>query len=373
MKSNPTVFICDDDEATLIYTAAVLEENGYKPQTVLSPKECLALLKTQGLPDLILLDINMPEMDGYTLCCLIRKTYPNANLPILFLTLNRGNEHERKAFDSGGQDFILKPFSPDILVARVRTHCENKIQKDQLLANEQNLQDQVDKKTQALAALQNITIFALTSLCGERDQETGSHILRTQLYMLALAQALQPNYKELTDAKIQALFRYAPLHDIGKIGIPDRVLLKPGKLTPEEFDIIKTHTVIGFRALEGAETLATTRIPELDTAKKIVRSHHEKWNGAGYPDHTKGEETPLDARIMAVSDVYDALRSKRAYKDPMSHKKAIEIITSESGTHFDPTVIAAFEKVQSKFERISVEYETTESELEIAKRKVEIL
>jgi len=369
-STKPKIIICDDSRGIREITSQILELEGFETRQAASARECFEMLEREPLPDMLLLDVEMPEENGYMLCRRIRETFPHANLPILFFTSYSDQEHERLGFEAGANDFIAKPVYPQTLLARTWTHVRAKQHRDHLENHQKILAGEVATKTRALVALQKVTIFALTSLCGERDQETGSHILRTQLYALHLAQKYQTQFPSLTNESIEAIYRYAPLHDIGKIGIPDRILLKPGRLTPVEFDIIKNHTLIGYRALEGAEALISQELPELETAKNLIKSHHEKWNGSGYPEGLSGQQIPIEARIMAVADVYDAIRSKRVYKEAKSHEEAVEIFLSERGNHFDPDLVDAFHEINPLFANIARQYEATEEEEALTQQKV---
>lgn len=361
-----TILICEDDETTLIWVASLLEEAGYETISCPNGEETMQAVVRNGWPDLLILDIGLPNERGTTLCKRLRDLHPKHHIPTLLMTSETSLCAEKEAFEAGALDFLHKPFSKESLLARTKTHLE-------LQAHREALECQIEEKTKHIVSLQNITIFALTTLCSERDQETGSHILRTQLYTKALAELLAPSYpRELTPEKIQIIFKYTPLHDIGKIGIPDRILLKPGKLTPEEFDVIKTHTTIGFKALETAESLAQVPLSEIEIAKKIIRSHHEKWNGTGYPDNLKGEEIPLESRIMAVADVYDAIRSRRVYKGPQTHEYARDAILKDRGTHFDPEATDAFMESEKLFESIAEEHDASAPELETARQRIKV-
>jgi len=221
------------------------------------------------------------------------------------------------------------------------------------------LEAEVGRRTAEVMAVQDVTIYTLASLAETRDNETGNHIRRTQNYVRVLAGYLQrqPRFAAaLGDATINSLFKSAPLHDVGKVGIPDNILLKPGPLTPEEFEIIKTHTTLGRDAIEQAERQLGVPVEFLRLAKEIAYSHQEKWDGTGYPQGLAGEEIPLAARLMAVADVYDALISRRVYKPPMPHDEAVAIILKGSGTHFDPAVVEAFAACAAQFHAISLTY-----------------
>jgi putative two-component system response regulator len=253
-------------------------------------------------------------------------------------------------------DYITKPVNPAIVMARVRNHLQLKRARDFLAHHNHVLEEEVASRTRALAELQDATIRAMASLAETRDNETGNHIRRTQHYVEALARHLQnhPRFKDdLTDTNIETIFKSAPLHDIGKVGIPDRILLKPGKLTPEEFEIMKTHTTLGRDAIVAAESDTTHDNPFFRYAKEITYSHQEKWDGSGYPEGLMGNNIPLSARLMAVADVYDALISERVYKAAFTHEQAVEIIREGRGSHFDPDMVDAFLVLSEEFRRIA--------------------
>jgi putative two-component system response regulator len=218
---------------------------------------------------------------------------------------------------------------------------------------------EVSKRGKELEFIQDVTILAMASLAETRDNETGNHLHRTQRYILALAEHLQrhPRFSlVLTRTNIELIYKSAPLHDIGKVGIPDAILLKPGKLTVEEFEIMKTHAALGRIAIENAEKTIGRSAPFLKFAKEIAGSHQEKWDGSGYPEGLAGEDIPISARLMAVADVYDALVSARPYKKPMTHEQSSQIIIEGSGKHFDPDIVNAFIALQDKFKAIAEEF-----------------
>jgi len=263
-------------------------------------------------------------------------------------------------------DYITKPISPAILLARIHTQLQLKASADFLRDKNEFLESQVERRTREVSAIQDVTILALASLAETRDSDTGNHILRTQQYVRALAQHLRdhPRFSQfLTDYNMLMLFKSAPLHDIGKVGIPDRILLKPGRLTPEEFEIMKTHTTLGRDAIDHAERALGTNVEFLRLAKEIAYSHQEKWDGSGYPQGLAGDAIPVSARLMAVADVYDALISRRVYKEPMPHAQAVDIIRAGSGSHFDPDMVQAFLVIQDTFRDIAQRLSDSDADL----------
>lgn len=308
-------------------------------------------LAKNNLPDLILLDVMMPGLNGYDVISLLKSQEETKHIPVIFLTALSEDRDEAYGIDLGAIDYIKKPFNPSIVYARIKNYMS--------LKNYQNqLEDMVLERTIELEHTKDVIIKTMGILAEFRDAETGSHIQRTQYYVMSLAKYIRRNesYKaQLTDEVIQALFKSSPLHDIGKIAIPDVILRKPDKLTDEEFEIMKQHTVGGKQAIES---IANDLPGELfiQYASEIAYTHHEKWDGSGYPRGLSGESIPISGRIMAIADVYDALISERVYKPAFSHEKAKEIIVSDSGKHFDPMLVEAFLALEEEFIRISKEY-----------------
>jgi len=285
---------------------------------------------------------------------------------VIFLTAKTQVEDEQQGFDVGCVDYITKPISPPIVLARVRTHVALKAAADFLRDKNEYLAAEVARRTKQISMVQDVTIMAMASLAETRDNETGNHIRRTQHYVRALALELrkQPKFAALLDdATVDLLFKSAPLHDIGKVGVPDAVLLKPGKLTPEEFEIMKGHARLGRDAIVAAEQLLDEPVSFLQFAREIAYSHQEKWDGSGYPDGLTAEKIPLSARLMAVADVYDALISRRVYKAALPHERAVEIIREGRGTHFDPDVVDAFLAIQDACRTIAGRYADSESDV----------
>ncbi|EEY99693.1 pole remodelling regulatory diguanylate cyclase [Vibrio sp. RC586] len=356
MSELETILIVDDNPENRALLAGLLKPH-YRLLVAVSGAQALAICHKQK-PDLVLLDIMMPEMDGYEVCQRMRADPELQDIPVIFLTAKSQIEDEQHGFDVGAVDYILKPISPPILLARTRTHL--RLQHTMKLLAEQNetLEQKVKERTQDLEALQDATIIAMASLAETRDNETGNHIRRTQRYIKVLAEQLRLDGQyadQLTPESILALYKSSPLHDIGKVGIPDHVLLKPGKLTEEEFEIMKSHTVLGRDVIDAVEECIHFECDFLTFAKEIAYSHQEKWDGSGYPEGLKGEEIPLSARLMALVDVYDALISRRVYKPPFSHEKAVTIIEEGRGHHFDPAIVAAFLKIERQFRQIAQE------------------
>ncbi|MES2606212.1 MAG: two-component system response regulator [Pseudomonadota bacterium] len=369
----PTILVVDDTPDNLSLMSGLLKDM-YKVKIANSGEKALKIVATAPAPDLILLDIMMPEMDGYAVIRKLKSDVDTRAIPVIFLTAKSEIEDEMLGLDLGAVDYITKPISPPIVMARVKTHLQVKRMQDFLRDKATYLEEEVARRTAQLGALQDVTIHAMASLAETRDNETGNHIRRTQHYLKVLAEKLRYNPRFahfLNDDKtIDLLFKSAPLHDIGKVGIPDRILLKPGRLTPDEFETMKTHTTLGRDAILHAEQELGIEMPFLRYAKEIAYSHQEKWDGSGYPEGLSGDDIPISARLMAVADVYDALISKRVYKEAMSHEKAVAIIEEGRAKHFDPDMVDTFLAVQGEFLRIATQYADGDAELKV---KVEYL
>ncbi|WP_101047357.1 response regulator [Macromonas nakdongensis] len=354
----PTVMVVDDTPQNLALMTELLRTQ-YRVVVANNGERALKLLQSGQRPDLILLDIMMPGMDGYELLQRLKADPASARIPVIFLTAKAEIEDETRGLALGAVDYITKPISPPIVLARVHTHLTLKASSDFLRDKAAFLEAEVARRTRQVVAVQDVTVLALSSMAETRDDETGNHILRTQRYVQCLAEQLSqhPRFSAaLTPEYIQLLYKSAPLHDIGKVGIPDHILLKPARLTPEEFEVMKTHTTIGYNAIARAERALGTELEFLRPAKEIALSHQEKWDGSGYPQGLAGEAIPLSARLMALADVYDALISKRVYKPAFSHEKAVAIIQEGRGQHFDPDVTDAFLAVHERFREIAASY-----------------
>lgn len=357
LPKHATLLVVDDSPENLSVLSELLK-NDYQVRAAINGEVALKILQKEHI-DLVLLDIVMPGMDGYAVCKKMKQTEQFKNIPVIFLTARTSDQDEQFGFDVGASDYLAKPFSPPIVKARIRTHLQNKKSQDFLKDQNSFLETEVVRRTKEVSFIQDATIMAMASLAETRDKETGNHIRRTQSYVRSLAVALRSNeqYREmLTDDYIEILYKSAPLHDIGKVGIPDSVLCKPGKLTDDEFDVMRSHTRMGRDAIISAEDLLPETTTFLQTAKEIAYGHHEKWDGSGYPQRLVGEAIPLSARLMALADVYDALISKRVYKDAMTHDQACDIIYKGDGAHFDPSVIAAFRRANTEFEQIAEKF-----------------
>ncbi|MDZ4200761.1 MAG: two-component system response regulator [Gallionella sp.] len=365
-SDKPVVLVVDDTPDNLALMSGLLKDE-FKVRVSNNGERALKIAAADTPPDLILLDIMMPGMDGYAVCAVLKADPKTRDIPIIFLTAKAGQEDERLGLELGAVDYITKPISPPIVLARVRTHLALKASADFLRDKNGYLQLEVAKRTREVEAIQDVTILAMTSLAETRDIDTGNHIRRTQHYVKVLAEKLRghPRFSDyLTERNITMLFKSAPLHDIGKVGIPDRILLKPGRFVPEEFEIMKTHTTIGRDAIAYAEKSLGAEVEFLTMAKEIALSHQEKWDGSGYPQGLAGDAIPISARLMALADVYDALISRRVYKDGMTHEQAVEIILAGKSAHFDPDMVDAFIEIQEAFRAIAVRYGDSDEDMQ---------
>ena len=354
-----TVLIVDDDPTNLASLGRLLQPH-FDVLAAPSGKRALQIAAAPQKPDLILLDVLMPGLDGYEVLACLRKNQATCDIPVIFVTGLDSSEDEERGLALGAVDYIAKPYRPPIILARVRTQLELKQIRDRLANQNAYLEAEVALRTQDIQLVQDITIKALAELAETRDSETGYHIHRTQAYIQILAERLQfhPRFADfLTDKVIELLIKSAPLHDIGKVGIPDHILLKPGELTDEEWNIMKTHSLLGAQAIERAVRDAGHSVEFLDIAKQIAHFHHEKWDGSGYPEGLKKDAIPIPARLMAAADVFDALTSSRVYKSPIAVEDARDIIVSGRETHFDPDVVDAFLAGFNDFVAIARQYQ----------------
>lgn len=363
---NPAlVLVVDDDPAVLASLNDTLRVD-YRTRVATSGERAIDLANIEPRPDLILLDVEMPGIDGYEACRHLKADPATRDIPVIFLSGRQDAVDVSRGLDLGAADYVAKPIVPAILRARVRTQlrlAESRLQlKDQNRLLEQLVSQrtsELTRQSETVLRTQETTIFALGALAETRDNETGNHIRRTQGYMRALAEALFPQFGPRygnDPAVFDLIWKSAPLHDIGKVGIPDSILLKPGKLTDAEFEQMKQHTMLGRKALGITEDQVRSGQSFLAIASQIACFHHEKWNGRGYPEGLAGEAIPLPARMMAVADVYDALVSARVYKAAMPHADALTIIREDRGRQFDPSVVDCFIEREAHMRSIAREY-----------------
>lgn len=342
-----------DDNLTNLALAKKILENSYDVLPFSTANKALSFL-SKIKPDLILLDVDMPQVNGFEMleCIKIHDDYKD--IPVVFLTAKSDSGSELKGLEIGAVDYISKPFSIPLLLKRVEIHLKLVAQRNKIMEYNQGLEKLAEEKTEIIRELQYSLIHTIADLIEKRDGVTGDHIFRTKNYIATLMEAalIEGVYAdELKLIPINMLVQASQLHDLGKIATPDRILLKPGKLDFEEFEEMKKHTITGGLALDNAMSLTRDK-SFLHYAKLLAISHHEKWDGTGYPYQLSGLDIPLVGRMMAIVDVYDALVSKRPYKEAMSHSVAVGIIKEYSGTQFDPTLVQVFLKIEKYFDEI---------------------
>ncbi len=367
----PCILVVDDTPINLSMAAAQLMPH-YNVNTASSGAIALSLAADKQ-PDLILLDIMMPELDGYEVCRALKANPLTRHIPVIFLTGKADPESEELGMMVGAVDYITRPVIPAILLSRVQAHLLAASTNRSLHVSNEYLEFEVTKRTRQMAALQSATILALASLAEMRDFETGNHLKRTQHYMELLCSRLrrEPRFSDyLSPERIQILVRCAPLHDIGKVGIPDRILLNPGRYAPEDFEIMKTHCALGRDAVANAQATTDEVNSFFEIAKELIYSHHEKWNGSGYPCGLAGDLIPIPARLMALADVYDALISPRVYKDGLSHEQASRTIVEGRGEHFDPDVVDAFIELEAEFQAVAARF--ADSSMDVRRKAAQV-
>jgi putative two-component system response regulator len=349
-NTNKKIIMLVDDNLTNLKVGKEILKDKYTTFTVPSAETMFELLESVH-PDMILLDIEMPGMDGFAALRKLKDEPAYAEIPVIFLTAKSGESDEREGLSLGALDYIFKPFSPSLLLLRIENHMQLIEQTRQLKDLNSNLEEKVRERTEEVASLQDAILYTLADLVEFRDGETGGHITRTMSYMeLMLREVMQEGRfaEETKGWNMKNILQSSQLHDVGKIAISDAILNKPGKLTPEEFEIMKTHTTEGVKAICHIEKKVAAN-EFLEYARLIAGNHHEKWDGSGYPLGLAGTDIPLVGRVMAFADVYDALVSVRPYKKAMSAEEARDIIVGGSGTHFDPRLVTIFERVFEDF------------------------
>jgi putative two-component system response regulator len=343
-----------DDNMAILSMGRTMLKSSYEVYPAPSAEKFFEVIKSGVTPDLILLDVEMPEMNGYEVMKKIKADANLAEIPVIFLTAKSDETSELEGFNLGAADYISKPFSAPLLLRRIANQLLIAQQKKDLKDYADNLEKKVRDKTKEVFNLQNAVLTTVADLVEYRDKQTGGHINRTQLYLKALTEELVregPYADEIAKWDMDFFLPSAQLHDVGKIAISDLILNKPGKLTPEEFEIMKTHVAVGVEAIEGIMK-RTEEHAFLHHALLITATHHEKWDGTGYPKGLQGNDIPLEGRLMAIADVYDALISDRPYKKSFTHEEACKIIEEGAGTHFDPVLVEVFKNVKNEFARI---------------------
>lgn len=373
-----TILIVDDTPQNLTVLGELLQPL-YRVRAANSGERALRAAASSPRPDLILLDVMMPGMDGYEVLHCLRSDPATRDIPVIFITAMNASEDEEKGLELGAVDYITKPINPAITLARVHTQLELKQARDRLANQNEWLESEVARRMSENLLIQDLAVRALACLAEARDSETGNHIVRTQRYVELLARRIA-RHERFRDAlegdRLGMVIKAAPLHDIGKVGIPDSILLKPGRLTDGEFEVMKAHASIGAEAIERAmaQALASagptaanqgaTAFAFLSVAKEISASHHEKWDGSGYPLGLRGDAIPASARLMALADVFDALMSRRIYKPPLTLGQATEIIVEGRGHHFDPDVVDVFVDCRDQFAEIASRFIDSEEALQ---------
>ena len=354
-----TIFLVDDDMTNLTIGKKALA-GSYNVFTLNSGAVMLEMLENLT-PDLILLDVNMPEMDGHEAIQRIKANEKTGHIPVIFLTALSDEEMELKGLSLGAIDYITKPFSTPLLLKRIEVHLlveeqkrELMEQKRELLFFNNNLTQMVDEKTETVVELKNAVLSTMAELVEYRDEITGGHIVRMQRYVKTLMDAMRASgmyESELSKVDEELVLLSCQLHDVGKIAIKDSILLKPEKLTPEEFEVMKSHTTFGEKVILRLKE-KTMDSDFVEYARIFAVSHHERWDGKGYPKGLQGDEIPLLGRLIAIGDVYDALVNTRPYKKSFSHEDAVKVIQEGKGSHFDPVLTDLFEKINHEFARI---------------------
>ena len=353
---NPTILIVDDNQDNVFLLDSIISSNGYNTLTAFGGKDAIEIIQEKRAElDCVILDLMMPDVDGLQVTKTVKRDKKTKHIPIILLTAKQRDRDEvAEGLDIGAEDYLTKPIEAVELLARVRSIIRTKRLQDEISRVNTHLEQLVEERTIEIMLTRDSAIFGLAKLAEYRDPETGGHLARIKNYVKTLAEELRrfPRFQEtLTDEFINNLYQSSPLHDIGKVGVPDHILLKPGKLTKEEFEIMKTHTSIGGDALVSSGRMFGEN-SFLDMGSDIAYYHHEKWNGAGYPRGLQGEEIPVAARIMSIADIYDALTSKRIYKDAFDHSRAVGMITEEAGKTLDPNVVKGFANIQDVFQEI---------------------
>ena len=358
-ERRPDILIVDDTPANLRLLGGMLGKQGYKSRPVPSGALALQAIESEP-PDLILLDINMPGMNGYETCERLKADARFRDIPVIFISALGETEDKLRAFSAGGVDYVSKPFQFAEVEARISTHLRLRALQRELEQHNRHLSELVTAQVKEISDAQHATIFALAKIAEAKDEDTGAHLLRVRQYCRAIAERLGERkafpVPVLIDREFVEVIEWAsPLHDIGKVCVPDAVLLKRGPLTPEEWAVMKRHTTAGSETLE-AVLLRHPRNAFLRMGTDIARSHHENWDGSGYPDGLAGESIPLSARIFAIADRYDAMRSRRPYKPSLSHDEVVRLILEGNDRsrpeHFDPRVLLTFREMEGEFAAI---------------------
>jgi putative two-component system response regulator len=351
-KKRKSLFIVDDNLTNLNIARDILSKD-YNVITIPSARKMFEMLN-KTVPDIILLDIEMPEMNGYDAIKALKSEERYKHIPVIFITVRGDSASELAGLSLGAVDYISKPFAPQLLAKRIEIHATLESQKEQLKDYNDNLVEMANDKAKEVIDLQNTIIGTIAELLECRDYTASGHIFRTQNYLKIFVEALNKNgiYKnEICDWKIESILQSCKLHDLGKIAVNEKILKKPSKLTEEEFEEIKSHASFGVEVIEKIQRNANNS-SFLEHAKIFAGTHHEKWDGTGYPNGLSAETIPLQGRLMAIADVYDALISERPYKKAFPHEEAVRIIEEGKGTYFDPNLVDVFLKLEGDFKTI---------------------
>jgi putative two-component system response regulator len=365
--SQATILVVDDEPLNLAVLSRLLSPT-YRVLGARSGSIAMELMRSE-LPDLILLDVVMPGVDGHAILSQLHTDPRTSSVPVIFVTALGAETDEEQGLRLGAVDYLIKPLKPAIVLARVRTHLELKLARDRLSQQNAWLERELERRMRDYRIVQDLTLCAMAELVETRDTETGNHILRTQTFVEMLGRELQQRalYSvDLAETQLQRIVKAAPMHDIGKIGIRDQILLKPGKLDSDQYAVMKTHARIGGEAIEHAiqrvlamhppvqDDMATPEsVRFLEVARLIATHHHERWDGTGYPDGLSGAEIPLPARLMSLADVYDALTSDRVYKPAWDCDDAAGWIIDHAGSQFDPGIVDAFQAISGRFAEVA--------------------
>ncbi len=352
------ILVVDDSKVDQLIIQGILE--GHELTSAYDGLEAIEKIESGIEPEIVILDLNMPRMNGFEVLTYIRKNIPDFDIPIVILTNYEEIENEIKGLELGAVDYIRKPLNASSLVKRIEVHLSLSKAKQEIKQHNEKLEEIVEKRTHQLYQSRDITINALVGLLEVRDIESSNHTKRTTYIMKALCEHLSTKECygcDFTPERIKEIYKTTPLHDIGKVGIPDKILLKPGRLSKEEYETMKGHVRFGVNAISSQISEEEADI-YLSTAMKIIGFHHEKYDGSGYPNQLSGKAIPIEGRLMAVVDVYDALASERVYKNAFSHETAIEMLLKDKGKHFDPDIVDAFVEIQEEVRSISMKYQS---------------
>ncbi len=339
-----TLLLVDDIPANLKVLVSYLQNFNFKVRIAQDGEDALQQV-SYAKPDLILLDVMMPKIDGFETCRCLKQNPETQNIPVIFMSALNDTFDKVAGFEAGGVDYITKPFQHEEVLARVNTHLTLKHLREQVAEQNTFLEQRVKQRTQELDAIRLHVIRSLGRAAEYRDNETGRHVIRMSKCAARLAKAL-----DLDDDACEMILNASPMHDVGKIGIPDHILLKPGKLEPDEWSVMKTHATIGEEILSGNDSEL------LKTAALIARTHHERWDGSGYPEGLKGDDIPLISRIVSICDVFDALLSRRPYKEPWELSTVLDYINNNSGILFDPHLVELFNQCLDDILEIQQQY-----------------